>query len=227
MRSTRLLRALAVFGLLSAPSLAAAQEESPFTNSWFWGAKGGLLVMHTEFGQTNAPMIGVDWLITRTKWGLHIGLDQAYFDAESTVLDSPTPNTFRRVDIRDLRRATAEMYIFPKEFITIRPYVGLGFAFNYIVRAAAQSNLYVTPDDRAIVEATINQSKTRVSFVGTLGMQWKMGRLGPYVQGAVMPTKGNRQFPLGDAFFINGETFTYALEAGLRYNFGSAIEVFR
>ena len=85
----------------------------------------------------------------------------------------------------------------------------------------------MTPEDRVIVEETINASKTRTSVIATLGMQWKMGRLGPFVQGTVMPTKGSRDAGLGNAFLINGETFSYYIEGGLRYNFGSAIEIFR
>ncbi|HKS07092.1 MAG TPA: hypothetical protein VJR92_12350 [Gemmatimonadaceae bacterium] len=221
MRCTRLLRVSVLFGLLSAPSMATAQEQSPFTNSWFWGAKGGLLVMHTEIGQTNAPMIGAEWLITRSKWGLYIGLDQSYFDAVSTVADAPTTGITRRVDIRDMRRATAAMYFFPREFITIRPYAGIGVSLNYIVRAASQSNTFSTPTARDTVLARIEDAKTRASILTTLGLQWKMGKLAPFVQGTVMPTKGNT------GFFLNGETFSYFIEAGLRYNFGSAIEVFR
>ena len=221
MRCTRLLGVFAVVSLLAAPSMASAQEDSPFMNSWFWGAKGGLLVMHTEIGQTNAPMIGAEWLITRSRYALYVGLDQSYFDAVSTVQDAPSTGINRRVDIRDLRRVTAAVYFFPKELITIRPYGGVGFSFNSIVRAASQSNQFSTPESRDTVLARIQEAKTRGSIIGTLGLQWKMGKLAPFLQGTVMPTKGS------GGFLLNGETFSYVIEAGMRYNFGSAIEVFR
>jgi hypothetical protein len=214
MRCARLLGVLAVSGLLAAPSTSTAQEAHPFTNSWFWGAKAGVLTMNTQIERANAPVIGAEWLITRSKYGLYIGLDQAYFDAVSTVTDAGGADW--RVDIRDLRRLTASMYLFPKHYATIRPYVGLGYSFNFIVRAAPQSNLAGAP-----VLSQVEGSKTRVSPVGTLGLQWNMVRMAPFVQATVMPTRGS------GAFLINGETFAYYVEAGIRYNFGSSIEVFR
>lgn len=221
MRCARLLGVLLGSGLLAAPSVATAQETHPFTNSWFWGAKAGVLAMNTEIEHQNAPVIGAEWLITRSKYGLYLGLDQAYFDAVSTVEDAPTTGVTRRVDIRDLRRFTMAMYLYPKVYETIRPYVGFGYAFNFVVRAESQGTVFSTPAARDTVLARIESAKTRSSLVGTVGVQFNMIRLAPFIQATVMPTKGS------SGFLLNGETFAYYVEAGLRYNFGSSIEIFR
>ena len=65
----RAIRVLAVAALVSLDfSAAAAQTTRHFENSWFWGAKGGLL-SYQVFSDTNAFtwLVGGDWLITRKK----------------------------------------------------------------------------------------------------------------------------------------------------------------
>jgi hypothetical protein len=67
----------------------------------------------------------------------------------------------------------------------------------------------------------IETAKTRSSLIGTLGLQLQIGRLAPFAQAAVMPTRGSGEF------LINGQGFAYYLEGGLRFNFGSAVERLR
>lgn len=220
MRSARL---FAVLVCLLGPAVAAAQERHPFTDSWFWGAKGGVAFLPTATNRAEAPAFGAEWLITRSRVALYVGLDQAYFDAVSTVDNAPSNGVVRLVDIRDMRRFTIAGYMFPWSIAdgAIRPYTGIGYSFNYIVRASSQGNQFDSPEARDTVLTRIETAKTRGSLIGTLGLQLQLGRLAPFVQGTVMPTQGS------GAFLVNGDGFSYYVEGGLRFNFGNAIERIR
>jgi hypothetical protein len=216
MRSARL---LSLVVLLLVPSIASAQEKNPFTDSWFWGAKGGMAFLRTSVARTEAPIVGIEWLITRSKFGLYIGLDQAYFDALSTVEDAPTRGVIRTVEIRDMRRFTTAVYFFPKVWWeSVRPYGGLGYAYNFVVGANSEGAQFANAEARDTVLARIEAAKSRSSILGTVGVQVDWRRFAPFVQGTVMPTRGEGRF------LINGVGMSYYVEAGLRYNFGSAIE---
>jgi hypothetical protein len=205
--------------ILLVPALASAQEKHPFTDSWFWGAKGGVVTFRTEIARTSAPVIGAEWLITRSKGALHVSLDQAYFDAQSVVANSPSGGVPRRVNIRDLRRFSASYYLMPWTYFgSVRPYIGLGMAFNFIPRAEPDGDNFASPAARDTVLQRINDAQSRGSLLGTLGVQAQYRRFAPFVQATVMPTQGRNEF------LINGDGFTYHIEAGLRYNFGSSIE---
>lgn len=233
MRSARL---LAVIGVLSLPSFAAAQEKNPFTDSWFWGAKGGMAFLHTGTeARTDAWAFGAEWLITRTKFALYVGLDQAYFgcipselnscDEDSRVLstvnDAPTRGVTRRVDIQDMRRLSASVYFFPRSFgntVAVRPYAGLGYSFNFVVRAQSDGNQFASAEARDTVLARIESAKTRSALLVTTGVQFNWKRIAPFIQAIAMPTRGSGEF------LINGNGFTYYVEGGVRINVGSAIE---
>jgi len=224
--------------LVLAPAILArpcrAQEKNPFVDSWFWGAKGGVAVLHTSVARTTAPVVGAEWLVTRSKFGLYVSVDQAYFgclesqdkdcgaDSKvlSTVDNAPTNGVQRQVQLRDMRRFTTAMYLFPRVWAdAFRPYFGLGYAFNFVVGAEpGQGDAFANSLARDTVLARIQSGKTRSSWVGTLGLQLDIKRFAPFVQATTMPTQGNGKF------LINGKGFSYYVEAGLRYNFGSAIE---
>lgn len=216
-------RYLAVLALVLAPSVATAQERLPFSNSWFWGGKGGIAFLPTATNRAEAPAFGAEWLITRTRLGMYVSLDQAYFDAVSTVENAPSTGVVRLVDIRDMRRLTAAVYYFPYSFGDgfLRPYAGVGYSFNYIVRAASQGNQFDSPEARDTVLTRIETAKTRVSLITTLGAQLQIGRVAPFIQGTWVPTRGSNQF------LINGNGFSYYVEGGLRINFGNSIERIR
>jgi hypothetical protein len=219
MRSARV---VSLLGLLLMPSVAAAQEKNPFSDSWFWGAKGGMAFLRTEIARTEAPVVGIEWLITRSKYGLYVGLDQAYFDAVSTVNDAPTRGVVRRVDIRDLRRFEVAGYMFPVAWWEmLRPYFGLGYSFNFVVEAESEGSQFANAEARDTVLARIESAKTRSSIFATFGLQLDWRRFAPFVQASWMPTHGR------SPFLINGRGFTYYVEGGLRYNFGTAIEKLR
>jgi hypothetical protein len=86
-----------------------------------------------------APLVGLDWLITRTHGGMYVSLAQAFLTAQGAILNGPTSSDtgFRQVDVKNLRRFDLMAVAFPGSFVRWHPYVGAGFAFNYITDAEA------------------------------------------------------------------------------------------
>lgn len=219
MRSARILGLVA---LVLVPSIAAAQSKPSFVDAWYWGGKGGIAKLRTAVAETDAPVIGGEWLITRSRWGLNLSFDQAYFDAVSTVEDAPTRGVVRRVDIRDMRRFSFTLNAYPTVlFGGLRPYAGLGYALNFVTQANSEGTQFENSAARDTVLSRIEAAKSRGSWIGTGGLQLDFWRLAPFAQATIMPTRGNT------AFLINGNGFAYYLEAGLRINFGSSIEKLR
>lgn len=214
MRTVRWLTSgLAIAALV--PSLGAAQQSSSrlFENSWFWGAKGGVMSFSTEVdGNTAAPLVGVEWLITRTHGALYISGEQSFFDATSSVFDHYGQEY--RVGIKDMRRYSIAALGFPWTWGTVRPYGGIGFSLNNIQR----TSVIDTPsNDTSVFEvaAQIDHQKDRVSFLTMAGIQGQYRRVSLFGQVSYMPAK--------TGFLLNGRS-TYILEAGIRYNFGSSRE---
>jgi len=69
------------------PTVSAAQSNRLFENAWFWGAKAGLMNFSTGIENKTAPLIGAEWLITRSKAGLYLSAEQAFFTATGYVFD--------------------------------------------------------------------------------------------------------------------------------------------
>ncbi len=206
MRSIRRLF-LGLVLLALAPRIGAAQEGRLFKDSWFFGAKAGnMTYWTTTTSHAQAPMLGGETLITRSRGGLYLSLDEAFFTATTTVDDETGSHV---LDLKDNKRVTAVAMIFPKAFGWIRPYGGLGFAFNFIQTARPRA---------AINQATadlINDQKTRAAPVLMVGAQLQMLRFSVFGQGTYMPAQAD--------FLLNNNE-TYFLEAGIRYNIGSSIE---
>ena len=198
------------------PTLGVAQQSSSsrlFENSWFWGAKGGVMSFSTQAdGNTAAPLVGIEWLITRTHGALYISGEQAFFKATSSVSDRYGQQY--RVAMRDMRRYTAAALAFPWTWGTVRPYGGVGFSLNNIQRT---SLLDMPATDTSIMDvgAQLNRQKDRVSFITMVGIQGQYQRVSLFGQATYMPAKAD--------FLLNGRS-TYIIEAGIRYNFGSSKE---
>jgi hypothetical protein len=214
MRTVRWLTSgLALAALL--PSVGAAQSSRLFEDSWFWGAKFGLMSYSTTAqGNSTAPAIGAEWLITRSRGALYVAGEQAFFNATSSVQDrSPTPNTYR-VAVKDMQRFTAAALAFPVAWGTLRPYGGVGFSMNLIQHATLMDPVNDAQQE-PVVNAMIGDEKDRVSFITMAGIQGQYRRISLFGQVTYMPSKAN--------FLLNGRT-TYILEGGVRYNFGSSID---
>jgi hypothetical protein len=216
MRTLRLVASgLALVALYPAMGWSQSQpgEGRGFKDSWFWGAKTGLLSFSTvASGSAWAPLIGADWLITRSRGALYVSLDQAFFDERSALVDQQG-NVFE-IGMRDMRRFTVAALAFPVRYGGIRPYAGLGLSMNFI-----QSASTITPvDDPAtasLLREAIDDQKDRASIVFMGGAQWQYRRFSLFGQATYMPSR--------DRFLLNDRS-SYLLEGGIRVNLGTSIE---
>ena len=229
MRSSRLvvlsLAAIATVGLT--PSTGAAQAATQgFTDSWYWGAYGGYTSFSTAFGtqslHTTAPTIGAEWMITRQKFALNVFVDQSYFTTSSSI-SSPTSGAPLAVNINDMRRVGFDLMLFTPEYRSFKPYVGLGYSFNFINSASLRTCAGCTPTASSQAAADSNQkaivdARSMGKVFANVGVMYIYKRFAPFAQVTVMPTQGVSDW------YINGTGFTTMAIVGLRYNFGSSIE---
>ena len=205
--------------LLSAlPTIGSAQAGRLFKDSWFWGAKTGVMSYSTKAVENAvAPMVGGEWLITRTRGALYVSYDQTFFNNDSAIQDILNTNGVRIVNMDDMRRVTFAALAFPKEYIGFRPYGGLGVALNFIQTATPRGS-FVSASQANDIAATVEDQRTRASVLVMVGVQAQYSRWSLFGQGTMMPAHAQ--------FLINGRS-TYFLEGGLRYNIGSSIERIR
>ena len=220
MRSIRTLTA----GLACAaffPAVAAAQQAAApqtarsFTDSWYWGAKGGISMFGAAAENVSAPTVGGEWMITRTKIAMYVSVEQSFFDTQGAVFDPTSVGSARIVDIKDSRRYNLQLFAFPKQFGAFRPYAGLGYAL-IMIRDASPEGTFANAATQDTVLATVDDRSSRTTPVFTLGGQLDFSRAALFVQASTMATR-NR-------FLINGKANTYLIEGGLRYNLAGAIE---
>ncbi|MBA3672159.1 MAG: hypothetical protein H0W68_09085 [Gemmatimonadaceae bacterium] len=221
----RLFRALAMGAALAAllPQAGAAQAGRQFKDAWFWGVKtGGLLYSSASSGGSAAPLIGAEWLITRTKGGLYLSFDQSFLSTRGGFIDRDPDSTsafLRQVNLKNLRRLTLAAMVFPMQQRTVHPYVGFGFTLNQIGSAALVSSP-VNPIRYAIALDSIQSKRTTVSPTLIGGAQFKLRNFSLFAQSTVAPSQ--------QAFFLysltGGRAFTASLETGIRYNIGSSID---
>lgn len=233
MRSIRLvvlsLVATAAVGLT--PSVGTAQAPAPapasgFADSWYWGVYGGYTNFSTAYGSqnitTNAPAIGVDWMITRTRVALHVFADQSYFNTSSSIYTQNSGAAPLPVNITDMRRLGFDLMIFTPQYKAIKPYVGLGYSFNFINSATLRTcPTCATFPSQAAADSSvrlINDARSMGKVFGNVGAMWVWKRWAPFAQMTVMPTQGNSDW------FINGSGFTTQWALGVRYNFGTSID---
>ncbi len=200
------------------PALAMAQRavDRSFTDSWFWGVKGGASMFTVANGaeQKMAPTVGAEWLITRTKIALNISVEQSFFDGQAGVYDPTIAGASRAVDISDWRRYQASIFFFPMAFDNLRPYAGMGFAINVIQNASPQGQ-FTSQGAQDSVFQQVSDFSSRASMVFTGGAQYAIGRASLFGQVNAMPTRSH--------FLVSGSGYTFMFEGGVRYNIGSAI----
>ena len=223
MRMARL-AAKALVGIALVPGLALAQANQSaryFNDSWFWGVNGGVMFLTAGYGENKkvtAPSVGAEWLITRTRIGLRLAIDQAFFDEDADVFDPGAPGGARQVTVSDWRRYSSEIYFFPlKDAGWLRPYAGLGLALN-VLQNSAPLGSFASETQMDTVFQRVHDFSTRASAIFTVGAQAGFQRTAFFLQGSAMPTQNN--------FLLNRSAYTFVLHGGLRYNIGSAIEKF-
>ncbi len=222
MRSSSLSKALvaafSVASLATAPLAAqgaAVWDVRP--DSWYWGIYGGQTSFPTSIARTTAPMVGVEWTITRTRFALNVFAEQSYFNAVSTVPDYPS-SAPRRVDIQDMRRVGGSAMMFLPPYKYFHPWFGAGYAFNFIRSATPQGSSYASPAARDSVVLRVDEGRAQGKLFGEVGMMVSYKQWAPFIQYTAMPTKGT------SSWLVNGDGFTNVWKLGWRYSFGSAID---
>ena len=214
MKSIRTL--VAGLGLLALlPMAASAQDNRNFDNSWFWGAKGGVMTFWTtRVNHAPAPEAGLEWLITRHRGGLLLGLSQGWFTEKSSIFDPSAVNQDRTVDMKNERRFEMSLVGFPHQWGAIRPYVGVGMSFAQILSATGEG---VTAGTTLADSVASSIEKVRTATMPQLlvGGQTQVGRFAVFGQAVML-------FPQKSFLFNNNQA--YAVEGGIRYNFGSSID---
>jgi hypothetical protein len=219
----RLLRVLtAAIGLAALlPKPGAAQAGTQFKDAWFWGVKGGgMLYSSASAENAAAPLVGAEWLITRTRGGLYVSFDQAFLTTTGSFLDRDPDSTFQRnVALKNLRRFSLAAMVFPMQSAKYHPYAGFGFALNQIGSAAAQG-AFVNSGRYAIALDSVQSKKTSFTPMLIGGLQMRMTQFSVFGQAVASPTQ--------QGFFLynsnGGQAFSMSLEGGIRYNFGSSID---
>jgi hypothetical protein len=219
MRFLRVLAAATGFAaLLSQPS--AAQDGRQFKDAWFWGAKaGGLLYSSATTNGSVAPLVGAEWLITRTNGGLYVSFDQAFLTTGGQFIDHDADTAFTRpVTLKNLRRLTIAGMVFPLQQRDLHPYAGFGFTLNQIAGTALQNN-FTSTQRYEIALDSVRAKKATFSPVFIGGVQARYRPFSAFVQASATPTQ--------QGFFLygnGGRAFNMSLETGVRYNVGSAID---
>jgi len=223
MRSSRLppavLAALAATVLASAPLGAQGTADWDIRpNSWYWGLYGGQTSFETTIARKTAPMIGAEWMITRTRFALNVFAEQSYFNAVTTVPDSLGSAAPRRVDMQDLRRVGGSAMILLPQYKYFHPWFGAGYAINFVRTASPQGSSYASPAAQVAMQAAVDNRRAQGKMFGELGMMFAYKQWAPFVQYTVMPTKGS------SSWLVNGDGFTNIWKLGWRYSFGTAFD---
>lgn len=215
--------AKALAGIAFVPALLMGQGSDAgnhFNDSWFWGIHGGSMTFTAGLNQdvqVTAPMFGGEWLITRTHIGLRLSVEQAFFDKQGAIYDTSAAGSVRPVNVSDWRRYSAEMYFFPSTDGAFRPYAGVGVALN-VLQKASPAGTFSSPDALDSAYAAVNELSSGAAAVFTVGAQYGVGRGALYVSGSAMPVHTD--------FLFSRQGYAVVATAGIRYNFGSAIEKF-
>jgi len=202
---------------------AGAQASRGFKDSWFWGAKFGLLnyqVWNNSVAKNSlALMAGGDWLITRSNGGLYVSFDYSFLSADSVFVNdsiSPLDSVPRIVQIGGLRRMTMAAMIFPAQSFFMHPYVGFGVTLAHIARADPLGT-YRSATQKNLVLSTVEFFRSTATPVIIIGTQLRFPLASAF--GQVTATPANNNF-----FLYTGSGWRTTLEVGARINIGSSID---
>jgi hypothetical protein len=220
MRTIRALAAaLLLVGVL--PQVGAAQMGRSFKDAWFWGVKTGVMDYNKAFISSGAiqthqpaPIIGAEWLITRSHGGLYVSYSQAFLTDQARIqTDGSDSTTIRDVGLKNMRRLDVAAMAFPGNNSYFHPYAGAGFSMKQVNHAEIINQ---TSDD-ALAQAFITELRTGISPYFVAGSQFRLPMFSFFVQATASPAQKNM-------FLYNGKSFHVTLETGIRYNFGSSID---
>jgi hypothetical protein len=220
-------RALAVLALVALPAAGvSAQATRGFKDSWYWGLKaGGMMYQVQSDSMAFAPVVGVDWFISRTVGGLYVSFDQAFFhNAAVFVNDSVNPLYAgpRTVYLSNMRRLSVAGMLFPMQSYRLHPYVGFGGTLNYIASVKPQG-AYVTPGgqtQKALVDATVQQFRSNAVPLALIGAQLRLIKLSVFGQVTATPSTSN-------FFLFTGTGVRATGEFGVRFNTGTSVDPMR
>lgn len=233
MRTLRgvLMTAVALAGLF--PSTADAQEGRRFENAWFWGVKGGGMLYATADQATDAagdpiltsqnrhaPVVGLEWLITRTRGGLYISYDQGFLNETSYFRNKGDIDSAVVVlGVTNTRRLNLAGMIFPPVTRWVQPYAGLGLAY---MQVAGTQTMNATEAFNEAGEAEtfaefVVENKSQFQPLAILGVQARLRPFSVFVQGAATPFRE-------DFLLRGGRSSVVSYELGIRYNIGSSID---
>jgi hypothetical protein len=217
----RKLRTLTIAAAVIAtlPTLAAAQSGRDFKDAWFWGIKAGGFSLADSGGKSvQAPMVGVDWLITRTHGGVYMAGSETFFSQHTFTLRDPfsADSGLRAISIKNLRRFDVLAMGFPGEYKRWHPYVGAGFSLSEIATARAEG-VFSTIDQVTFAEQVIHDDKVSFSPLFMGGAQYRLHDFSVFGQLSFSPTQKS-------SLLFNGQSFNFSYELGLRYNIGSSID---
>lgn len=218
MRITRALAA-AVAIVAAMPRIGTAQLGSSFKDAWFWGVKaGGMDFNSAATSHRQAPLGGVEWLITRNHGGLYISYSEAFFTDQAAILTNadPTDTVPRVINLKNMRRLDMAAMAFPGNNSYVHPYAGIGFSLKQISGAAPADMNFANMDEYNATQAYITQLRTGVSPYFVVGSQLRLIGFSVFFQGTASPAQKGM-------FLYNGKAFHLTYEAGLRYNIGSSI----
>jgi hypothetical protein len=238
----RLIRRFAAgVALLAVPALPAVghaqSTDRLFDNSWFWGINGGTMAYWTsQTSHSQAPSIGLDWLITRRHFALLVGLDQTFFTGHNLQYTETgryyadtTFTTYNDVaygataTVHNSRHLEAAFLAFPWSG-RIRPYGGLGISANF-VEGTVMSSTPPAYGNAAqwfptyYADTYRNDAAEWITPLIVVGIQAQLvNRISIFGQAKIMPTSA----PEGDPHFLTNQAF-FMFQAGLRINALSAI----
>ena len=212
--------AIAMTIVVALPAVSSAQQGRQFKNAWFWGIKGGGLTL-ADSGQAyrQAPLAGIDWLITRTHGGLYISGGQSFFNQQTYTLrdpSAPADSGYRVVDLKNMRKLDVAVMGFPGEHLRFHPYVGAGFTLSQVATASAQGP-FSTVDQLNYADQIVQDERVGFSPLFIIGGQYRMRAFSIFGQGTASPAQKN-------FLMYNGRPFNFSYEFGLRYNVGSSID---